>query len=182
MRMCPHHKLTTSTHAAFFTLVSTLLLPLLSMATDASAQSAALPHIIQDALQWDRQQWSDGNVSESDSFYTAPTNSSGAAPGTLLKLEEITNTSHYTLPPTTALSRFIYQSQTLNGTPVPVSGYILWPYSPRESTDGYHVVAWAHGTSGLTPNAAPLSTRQWRGFQTRRSSLSVCRASPTIHL
>jgi alpha-beta hydrolase superfamily lysophospholipase len=83
----------------------------------------------------------------------------------MLKLEEITNTSHYALPPTTALSRFIYQSQTLSGTPVPVSGYILWPYSPRESTDGYQVVAWAHGTSGLTPNAAPSHHRNlWQHY------------------
>ncbi|KAF2446579.1 hypothetical protein P171DRAFT_462825 [Karstenula rhodostoma CBS 690.94] len=73
----------------------------------------------------------DGNVSKADSFYTAPTNSSSAAPGTLLKLEETTNTSLYTLPPSTALSRFIYH------------------------TDGYQVVAWAHGTSGLAPNSAP---------------------------
>lgn len=122
---------------------------------DASNQSPSLPPVIQDALQWERDQWTDGSVSEFGSFYNAPENSSKAAPGTLLKLEETTNTSAYALPPTTALSRFIYQSETLNGTLVPVSAYILWPYSPRECEDGYQVVAWAHGTSGLTPNAAP---------------------------
>lgn len=139
----------------FFTWILIAFTLWLSMAAEASAQHPSLPSVIQDALQWEKQQWIDGNVSETDSFYTAPTNSSGAAPGTLLKLEETTNTSLYALPPSTALSRFIYQSETLNGTCVPVSGYILWPYSPRESTDGYQVVAWAHGTSGLSPNAAP---------------------------
>lgn len=135
------------------------------MATATSGQSSAIPTVVQDALQWDKQQWVDGNVSDSDTFYTAPSNSSGAAPGTLLKLEETTNTSLYALPPSTALSRFIYQSETLNGTSVPVSGYILWPYSPRESADGYQVVAWAHGTSGLAPNNAPSHHKNlWQHF------------------
>jgi acetyl esterase/lipase len=144
-----------STLAAFFTWILITFTLWLGMAADASAQYSTLPSVIQDALHWEKQQWVDGNVSDADTFYTAPVNSSGAASGTLLKLEETTNTTLYALPPSTAMSRFIYQSETLNGTRVPVSGYILWPYSPRKSTDGYQVVAWAHGTSGISPNAAP---------------------------
>lgn len=46
-------------------------------------------------------------------------------------------------------------SETLNGTTVPVPAYILWPYAPRESENGYEIVAWAHGTSGNGPETAP---------------------------
>ncbi|PVI03019.1 prolyl aminopeptidase-like protein [Periconia macrospinosa] len=128
------------------------------MTSDAASAALNLPQIIQDALQWDRQQWKSEGVAL-DPFYDVPADSSLAAPGKLLKLEETTDTSLYTIPPGTALSRFIYQSETMKGTSVPVSAYILWPYSPRESKNEYEVVAWAHGTSGFTPNSAPSHHR-----------------------
>ena len=37
----------------------------------------------------------------------------------------------------------------MNGTAVPISAYILWPYLPRNQSDGYPVVVWSHGNSGL---------------------------------
>lgn len=113
-----------------------------------------LPEITKQSLQWEKQQWADGSVLD-NAFYSAPNGSLDAAPGTLLRLERQTNASLFSLPPATAISRFIYQSQTLNGSLVPVSAYILWPYSPRSSEDGYQVVAWSHGTSGQAPNCAP---------------------------
>jgi pimeloyl-ACP methyl ester carboxylesterase len=150
--------------AALAVTINFLVHPSAHMATDASVQSPSLPAVIHEALQWEKDQWTDGNVSES-TFYTSPGDSANVTPGTLLKLEEITNTSAYTLPPVTALSRFIYQSETLNGTKVPVSAYILWPYSPRESADGYQIVAWAHGTSGFAPNAAPTHHKNlWQHY------------------
>ncbi|KAF1957231.1 prolyl aminopeptidase-like protein [Byssothecium circinans] len=152
---------------AFFTLAITtafLSPPWSVMATTTSPQPLSLPEGVQQALQWERDQWTDGNVSESE-FYTVQADAATATPGSLLKLEEVTNTSAYALPPATALSRFIYQSETLNGTKVPVSAYILWPYAPRESADGYQVVAWAHGTSGVTPNTAPSHHKNlWMHF------------------
>lgn len=150
-----------------FNFINTIALLAPSSSTVAAAISSdnsSLPEIIQQAVQWEINQWTDGNVSES-SFYTAPADSATATPGSLLRLEEVTNTSAYALPPATALSRFIYQSETLNGTKVPVSAYILWPYAPRESADGYQVVAWAHGTSGLGPNNAPSHHKNlWQHF------------------
>ena len=115
---------------------------------------ASLPDITKQALEWEKKQWVNGSVLE-DEFYASPEDSLHAAPGTLLKVERNSNTSLYALPPATALSRFIYQSKTLNGSLVPVSAYVLWPYSPRSSPDGYQVVAWSHGTSGTSPNCAP---------------------------
>ena len=101
-----------------------------------------------------------------DSFYTAPQNSINAAPGTLLKVERETNTSLYTLAPNLSLSRFMYQSKSSNGTLVPVSGYVLWPYMARDYGDGLPVVVWAHGTSGINDECAPSNIQNlWHHFQ-----------------
>lgn len=101
-----------------------------------------------------------------DPFYTVPANSSGAPAGTLLKVEKETNTSSYTIPPSLSLSRFIYQSKTSNGTLVPVSGFILWPYAARPYHGGIPVIAWAHGTSGTAPECAPSNIQNlWYQFQ-----------------
>lgn len=99
-----------------------------------------------------------GPVSQDD-FYTVPLGQADAAPGQLLKVEVDTNITRYNLPPATTLSRILYQSRTLQGSPVPASAYILWPYQPRLQADGsYRVVAWAHGTTGFYPDAAPSHT------------------------
>lgn len=88
-----------------------------------------------------------------DPFYEAPHEVSESPLGTLLKIEKNVDTIKYLLPPTTAFSRFIYQSETLNGSKVSVSAYVLWPYSPRSQPDGYPVVAWAHRTNGFDADA-----------------------------
>ena len=110
------------------------------------------------ALNFERSNFANGTVASED-FYHVPTNSSGAAPGTLLKLELDANTSAYTLPPNTAISRMLFQSESINGSKVPVSAYILWPYLPRMQSDGFPVVAWAHGSSGALGNCAPSHYR-----------------------
>ncbi|KAL9629498.1 MAG: hypothetical protein Q9164_006856 [Protoblastenia rupestris] len=101
-----------------------------------------------------------------DSFYSVPPASANASAGTLLKLEEETNTTLYTLAPNLALSHFMYQSKTSQGTLVPVSAYILWPYAARPHDGGYPVVAWSHGTSDSSPECAPSNTQNlWHHFQ-----------------
>ncbi|KAL8643544.1 MAG: hypothetical protein Q9210_007633, partial [Variospora velana] len=117
------------------------------------------------ALNFERSNFAHGPPSTDDAFYTLPfnTTTSSARPGTLLKLQVAANTSAYTLPPNTALSRFIFQSFNPldnNGTLVPVSASILWPYLPRTRPDGtFPIVAWAHGTSGVTGNCVPSAYR-----------------------
>lgn len=113
-----------------------------------------LPPDIQAALDFEKASWATGSVSE-DPFYTVQSSTADSPAGTLLKVEEDANATAFTLPPNTAISRFIYQSKRLDGLLVPVSAYILWPYSPRSQADGYQVVAWAHGTSGITDESAP---------------------------
>ena len=101
-----------------------------------------------------------------DDFYTASVNSTNAPAGTLLKVERESNTSQYTLPPTLSLSRFMYQSKTLNDTLVPVSGFILWPYAARAHQGGFPFIAWAHGTSGTSRECAPSNIQNlWYNFQ-----------------
>lgn len=78
----------------------------------------------------------------------------------LLRVEESTNTSYYTIPPGTALSRILYVTETSNGSAVPASGYILWPYMPERNADGsFRVVLWGRGYSGFTAECAPSHIR-----------------------
>lgn len=107
------------------------------------------------AWNFEQSTWATGSVA-SDQFYTVPATSLSAAPGALLKVEEATDTAKFTLPPSTALSRILFQTRTLNGKSVPASAFVLWPYSPRRQPDGsIPVVSWAHGTSGLFGDQGP---------------------------
>ena len=118
------------------------------------------------ALQYERSKWVYGSVSNEE-FYRVPSGAYNASAGTLLKLQIDANTSAFTLPPNTAISRFLYQTKTLNGTKVPNSAYILWPYLPRTQPNGgaYPVVAWAHGTTGGYGECAPSHVRDlWSDF------------------
>ena len=114
------------------------------------------------ALTIEHSNWATGNTS-TDPFYTElpPNATLNTPPGSLLKLELMTNTSLYTLPPDTALSRMIYQTEDLNGTAVPNSAFILWPYQPRifKKITGIPIVSWAHGTSGVFEPCAPSHYR-----------------------
>ncbi|KAI4121549.1 MAG: hypothetical protein LQ338_006304 [Usnochroma carphineum] len=124
-----------------------------------------LPPPLLEGLVFEKSNWCNRTVAD-DPFYIATSDSPAAAPGTLLKVEEDTDTSRYTIPAGIALSRFVYQSETLTGSPVPVSAIVLWPYSPRSQADGYQVVAWAHGTSGITAEFAPSHHKNlWQHFQ-----------------
>ena len=124
----------------------------------------ALSDSVRESLEFEKSNWAQGSVLN-NSFYDAPHEGAESPPGTLLRIEKDVNTADYLLPPTTALSRFIYQSETLNGSKVPVSAFVLWPYSPRSQHDGYPLVAWAHGTSGLDANAGPSNHKNlWQHF------------------
>ncbi|KAK5165965.1 uncharacterized protein LTR77_008889 [Saxophila tyrrhenica] len=116
------------------------------------------------AIHFEQSNWATGSIHD-DPFYTPPSNASCAPPGSLLKVEDYTNTTLYTLPPNVALSRIIFQSAIyLNdhtNAPVPASAYILWPWHPRidPATGKYAVVGWAHGTSGIFGECAPSHIR-----------------------
>lgn len=58
---------------------------------------------------------------QTDLFYETSPISLSAAPGSLFKVEEATDTAKYTIPPVTALSRFPVESRAPNGAAVPAS-------------------------------------------------------------
>ena len=63
------------------------------------------------------------------------------------------------------MSRIIYTTTDLNGTLLPATAYVVWPYTPLNSglCSGreieFPMVAWAHGTSGVLKNCAPSNYR-----------------------
>ncbi|CAG8979189.1 hypothetical protein HYALB_00000325 [Hymenoscyphus albidus] len=123
-----------------------------------NSETHSLPEITREALEFEQSQWSSGSV-HNDPFYSVVKSPALAIlpPGALLKLERTTDTSLYSLPAATALSRIIYQSKTLSGEIVPVSTFILWSHTSRSTDDGYQVVAWAHGTSAAQSAFPELS-------------------------
>lgn len=108
-------------------------------ANNAKGDKAGLSDYARQALAFETSQHATGSVFE-NSFYSV-NKSSGCLPaGTLLHVEQTLNTSLFVLPPATALSRIAYQSKNINGTLTPVSAFVLWPHSPRHSSDGYQYV------------------------------------------
>ncbi|KAH8788072.1 putative secretory lipase [Diaporthe sp. PMI_573] len=102
------------------------------------------------------------------SFYTVPRNyTADLAPGSVLRLEQTTNLTNYTVPAPLTMSRILYTTEDLNGTVIPASAYILWPSSPLEvpaansssNSTQWPIVAWAHGTSGGLSPCAPSNYR-----------------------
>lgn len=125
---------------------------------------------VQVALNFERSNWATGSVG-ADPFYLPPPVNASTPPGSLLRVEDYTNTSYYTLPPNVALSRILFTSANLNGSTVPSSAYILWPWQAKTFTDspldicGVPVIGWAHGTSGVFGECAPSHIRNlWYQF------------------
>jgi len=110
-----------------------------------------------------------------DDFYSVPASfNPSMAPGKVLKVEKHTNLAPYTVAGGLTMSRFMYTSETINGTIVPVSAYVLWPYkgfeyktkcngidTPLNKTGGpkFPMVSFAHGTAGQFSNCAPSNYR-----------------------
>ncbi|KAH8698974.1 Alpha/Beta hydrolase protein [Talaromyces proteolyticus] len=113
-----------------------------------------------------------GGPADQDEFYDLPAQSPDnrhLIPGSLIKLETYTNITNYTLSPNLAMSRFIYTTKDLNGTAIPASAFILWPFSPRSFANltphmAAPAVIWNHMTSGFFGPAAPSKHRNiWAG-------------------
>lgn len=116
----------------------------------ASAQA------IQVARDFERSNWAGYSVYD-DPFYKLPTGPISKDPGRLLKKQETVNISSYTIPPELALSRILYNTQNLNGSVIPASAFVLWPYIPRNfpGIQGHPVVGFGHGTTGINAECAP---------------------------
>lgn len=127
------------------------------------------------AINFERSNWATGDTS-SDDFYANPNDTSSLKPGTLLRVEPYVNTSTYTLPPNTALSRISFTTRNPRNETIPASAYVLWPYmplsypnltAPNSSIESakYPVVAFAHGTSGVFAECGPSHLRNlWYAY------------------
>jgi alpha-beta hydrolase superfamily lysophospholipase len=119
------------------------------------------------AANFERSNWA-GSSAQLDPFYNAlPDNASSAAAGSVIKVESYTDTSLYTLAPNVALSRMIFMTKDLNGTTIPASAYVLWPWMPRQFNNitGHPVVVWGHGTSGWSSECGPSHIRNlWHQY------------------
>ncbi|PQE09748.1 secretory lipase protein [Rutstroemia sp. NJR-2017a BBW] len=125
------------------------------------------PQNVSDAIQYERSLWAHSAEEDATFYSVSGIDMTSAQPGTLIKVQEDANSpQNYTVPPNTAVSRFIYVSGSLSGERRPVSGYVLWPYMPRlDANGGNQVVAWAHGTSGTTVSTAPSKFKNlWNHF------------------
>ena len=127
---------------------------------DRAGLDNATSQAVQVAADFERSNWATGSV-RADPFYNVPENASASQPGDVLRVEQHTNTTNFTLPPNLALSRFLYQTEDFNGSSIPASGFVLWPWAARNfpEVSGYPIVAWAHGTSGISPECAPSHIR-----------------------
>ncbi|KLU87097.1 hypothetical protein MAPG_06102 [Magnaporthiopsis poae ATCC 64411] len=130
---------------------------------EAAQLDGALVESLQAIIDFDRTQLAFGGPRHDD-FYRLPplTNTSGPlAPGQVIKVQEHVDASAFALPPHTSLSRLLYTSRNANGTVIPTSGFVLWPYLPRGSSDGKRakMVVWTHGTSGFFAPQAPSAHR-----------------------
>lgn len=135
----------------------------LSPAQIADAQlSDELAATVEIVVNFDRSQYAHGGVRQDDFYSILPlTNDTHLKPGQLLKVQAVTEPTAFAIPPSTALSRILYTSQTLNGTVVPASAFILWPFAPRSfgASDAAPVVLWGHATSGAFADWAPSAHR-----------------------
>ena len=127
---------------------------------EAANLSAEVVDAVEVAIGFERSNWA-GSSTQLDPFYKVASNATGAGPGSVLKVEQYVNTTYYTLPANVALSRFQFTTEDLNGTVIPASAYVLWPWMPREfpSIKGFPVVGWAHGTSGESGECGPSHIR-----------------------
>lgn len=90
-------------------------------------------------------------------FYATAGNFSTSKPGDLLKLSAI-DSSHLNVPSGMTSFRFQYTSRDLDGSPVPSTGFIAFPFAKPTQGRKFPLVAYAHGTIGVFRGCAPSSS------------------------
>ncbi|HST13195.1 MAG TPA: lipase family protein [Terriglobales bacterium] len=97
-------------------------------------------------------------------FYSSPTVKTTAEPGTLVRAEPATD---FALPPGITATRILYHTRTANDADTLSSGVVLVPYG-RPPKDGWPLLAWSHGTSGVATDCAPSLMKSlfynWEGL------------------
>ena len=88
-------------------------------------------------------------------FYSTPVNLAATKPGALLRKETFAG---YSLPKGATAVRILYHSMDAIGQDVATSGVVLIP-GGTPGPKGWPVIAWAHGTSGVSRLCAPSAMK-----------------------
>lgn len=112
----------------------------LPSASEAEVESAAPPASAVPALP---------RVADEDAYQPSADAVTAAAPGDIIESVEIRGR------PGIRAWFVVYGSTGLDDEPVAVSGLILAPQAPPATGDGYPIVAWAHGTTGIADVCSP---------------------------
>ncbi|KAF5229484.1 hypothetical protein FANTH_14189, partial [Fusarium anthophilum] len=88
-------------------------------------------------------------------FYATAKNFSNSRPGDVLKLSPI-NPDIMDVPAGVAAYKIQYTSTDLDGSPVPATGFIAFPFVRQNSP--FKLVAYAHGTTGMFRGCAPSTS------------------------
>lgn len=134
--------------------------------TDAEIEAASLsPELassVNAVLNFERSSHAYGGPRQDD-FYIVPELSTSEiahlGAGQVLKVQEVTDPSQLAITAGSSMSRILYVTENFNGTLVPASAYILWPFRPRKGAERAPTVLFAHGTSGFFADAAPSAHR-----------------------
>jgi alpha-beta hydrolase superfamily lysophospholipase len=105
-----------------------------------------LPKTVAEARQLEQ-----ANALPPPTFYSAPRALSKTRPGGLLGQQAFDG---YQLPPGATATRILYHSLDADGRDVATSGFVLVPAGDAPA-DGWPVIAFAHGTSGVGRQCAP---------------------------
>src|SRR5215813_5696750 len=96
-------------------------------------------------------------------FYTTPPGSAGEA-GSLVRAEPATDLG---LPSGVTATRILYHTRTASNADTLASGVVLVPYG-KPPKDGWPLLAWSHGTSGVARMCAPSLMKSlfynWEGL------------------
>ena len=97
-------------------------------------------------------------------FYATVVPEGPDTPGTLVRAEPATD---FSLPSGVTATRILYHTRTANDEDALASGVVLVPYGPAPK-DGWPLLAWSHGTSGVATNCAPSLMKSlfynWEGL------------------
>ncbi|SPJ90357.1 uncharacterized protein FTOL_13238 [Fusarium torulosum] len=95
-------------------------------------------------------------------FYDTAANFSGSKPGDVLKLKPV-DSSTLSVPPGVAVYKMQYTSVDLDGSLVPSTGFIAFPFA--QTPKPFDLVAYAHGTSGVFRGCAPSTSPNLFDYQ-----------------
>ncbi|MFE1259391.1 prolyl oligopeptidase family serine peptidase [Streptomyces albogriseolus] len=101
-----------------------------------------------------------------DAFYDYPDQAvvDKAAPGEILRAQKIPAPASSLLGSAASRAeRIMYRTVDAHGRPVAATGFLLLPRTAPKDKDGWPLISWAHGTSGVGPACAPSRTEHLGG-------------------